>query len=48
MKPADLLSIDALHVPQFMVDVDVHNLLIIDVKELRQGSGCSKVPTPVS
>jgi protein-S-isoprenylcysteine O-methyltransferase Ste14 len=46
-KPADLFSINALRVPQFMVDVNVHELRIIDVKELSHGSGWGTVPTPV-
>jgi protein-S-isoprenylcysteine O-methyltransferase Ste14 len=46
-KPADLFSINALRVPQFMVDVDVHNLSISEVKELSHGSGWGTVPTPV-
>ena len=36
-----------LRVPQFMVDVDVHNLQLIDVKDLPHGSGWGTVPTPV-
>ena len=46
-KPADLFSINALRVPQFMVDVELHNLHIMDVKELSHGSGWGTVPTPV-
>jgi hypothetical protein len=46
-KPADLFSINALRVPQFVVDVDVHNLSISEVKELSHGSGWGTVPTPV-
>lgn len=46
-KPADLFSINALRVPQFMVDVDVHDLRLLDVKELSHGSGWGTVPTPV-
>jgi hypothetical protein len=46
-KPSDLFSINALRVPQFMVDVDVHNLQLIEVKELPHGSGWGSVPTPV-
>jgi hypothetical protein len=46
-KPADLFSINALRVPQFMVDVDVHNMRIIEIKELPHGSGWGTVPTPV-
>ncbi len=46
-KPADLFSINALRVPQFMVDVEVHTMQIMDVRELPHGSGWGTVPTPV-
>ncbi len=46
-NPSDLFSINALRVPQFMVDVDVHNLRLLEVKELPHGSGWGSVPTPV-
>ena len=46
-KPADLFSINALRVPQFMVDVEVHSMQIMDVRELPHGSGWGTVPTPV-
>jgi len=46
-KPADLFSINALRVPQFMVDVDVHNLRVVEIKDLPRGSGWGTVPTPV-
>jgi protein-S-isoprenylcysteine O-methyltransferase Ste14 len=46
-NPSDLFSIDALRVPQFMTDVDVHALRLLDVKELPHGSGWGSVPTPV-
>jgi len=46
-KTADLFSINALRVPQFMVDVDVHNARLLDIKELSHGSGWGTVPTPV-
>ncbi len=45
-KPADLFSINALRVPQFMVDVEVHTMQILEVKELQHGSGWGTVPTP--
>jgi len=45
--PSDLFSINALRVPQFMVDVEVHSMQILDVKELSHGSGWGAVPTPV-
>jgi len=44
---SDLFSINALRVPQFMVDVEVHSMQILDVKELSHGSGWGAVPTPV-
>ncbi|MGE5174687.1 MAG: hypothetical protein ACM3MD_12755, partial [Betaproteobacteria bacterium] len=45
--PFDLFSINALRVPQFMVDVEVHNLKLLEVKDLPHGSGWGSVPTPV-
>ena len=45
--PSDLFSINALRVPQFMVDIDVHNLKLLDIKDLPHGSGWGTVPTPV-
>ncbi len=45
--PADLFAINALRVPQFMVDVEVHTMRLLDVKELPHGSGWGTVPTPV-
>lgn len=46
-SPADLFSINALRVPQFLVDVDVHNMKLVNVKDLAHGSGWGTVPTPV-
>lgn len=45
-SPADLFSINAVRVPQFMLDVDIHNLKLINVKDLPHGSGWGMVPTP--
>jgi protein-S-isoprenylcysteine O-methyltransferase Ste14 len=45
--PEDLFAISALRVPQFMVDVEVHNMQLLDVKDLAHGSGWGAVPTPV-
>ena len=45
--PSDLFSVNALRVPQFMVDVDVHSLRLLEVKDLAHGSGWGTVPTPV-
>ena len=46
-EPSDLFAINALRVPQFMVDVEVHNMKLLDVKDLQHGSGWGTVPTPV-
>jgi protein-S-isoprenylcysteine O-methyltransferase Ste14 len=46
-KPADLFAINAVRVPEFMIDVDIHNLTVLDVKELAHGSGWGSVPTPM-
>lgn len=45
-SPADFFGINALRVPQFMADVDVHELRLIEVRELPHGSGWGSVPTP--
>jgi hypothetical protein len=46
-SPDDLFSINALRVPQFMVDVDVHTVQLFEVKYLAHGSGWRTLPTPV-
>ena len=46
-SPFDLFAINALRVPQFMVDINVHTLRVLDVKELPHGSGWGSVPTPM-
>jgi protein-S-isoprenylcysteine O-methyltransferase Ste14 len=46
-NPSDLFAINALRVPQFMIDVDVHSLKVLDVQELPHGSGWGTVPTPM-
>jgi len=45
-EPSDLFSINALRVPQFMVDVEVHTMKLLEVKDLPHGSGWGTVPTP--
>ena len=42
-----LFAIDAARVPQFFVDVDMHNLMLLDVKDLGPGTGWGRVPTPM-
>ncbi|MBF0559555.1 MAG: isoprenylcysteine carboxylmethyltransferase family protein [Nitrospirae bacterium] len=46
-SPADFFAINTLRVPQFMADVDVHNMQLLDVRDLPHGSGWGSVPTPV-
>ncbi len=43
----DFFSINALRVPQFMVDLEVHTMTVQQVKDLPHGSGWGSVPTPV-
>jgi protein-S-isoprenylcysteine O-methyltransferase Ste14 len=45
-RPYDLLSINAKRTPQFMMDVEMHNLSILDLKDLSQDTGWGAVPTP--
>jgi protein-S-isoprenylcysteine O-methyltransferase Ste14 len=45
--PSDLFAVSALRVPQFLVDVEVHSMKLLDVKDLPHGSGWGTVPTPV-
>jgi len=46
-KSYDVFSISAGRTPEFMVDMDIHNLSIHDLKELPKDTGWGKVPTPV-
>jgi hypothetical protein len=46
-KPYDLFSINARRIPKFMMDVEIHNLSLLDLKDLPQDTGWGKVPTPV-
>ena len=45
-SPTEIFGINALRVPQFMADVDVHELRLLEVRELPHGSGWGSVPTP--
>jgi protein-S-isoprenylcysteine O-methyltransferase Ste14 len=45
--PSDLFAINALRVPQFMLDVEVHTMQLLEIKDLPHGSGWGTVPTPV-
>jgi len=44
--PYDFFSINARRSPQFMADVDVHNLKLLNLKDLSQDTGWGKLPTP--
>ncbi|MBI5741336.1 MAG: isoprenylcysteine carboxylmethyltransferase family protein [Nitrospirae bacterium] len=44
---SDMFSINARRIPQFMIDIDVHELQLIDLKELPGETGWGTVPTPV-
>lgn len=46
-KPYDVFSISAGRTPEFMVDMDIHNLSIRNLKELPKDTGWGKVPTPI-
>jgi hypothetical protein len=44
---SDMFSINAKRIPQFMIDIDIHNLQLLDLKELPGETGWGTVPTPV-
>jgi hypothetical protein len=45
--PSTLSAIDQARVPQFFVDVDMHSLTLLGVKDLGPGTGWGRVPTPM-
>ena len=45
-SPSDLFGINSRRVPLFMTDVDIHNLVMKDVKDLPAETGWGSVPTP--
>jgi protein-S-isoprenylcysteine O-methyltransferase Ste14 len=46
-RPSDILSIDARRVPLFMVDVEIHGLGLLALKDLPKDTAWGTVPTPV-
>ncbi|MBI5849402.1 MAG: isoprenylcysteine carboxylmethyltransferase family protein [Nitrospirae bacterium] len=46
-QPYDLLSINAKRTPLFMVDVEIHGLSLLELKDLPRDTGWGTVPTPV-
>jgi len=46
-SPASLFRIDATRTPQFFADIDIHDLALLQVKDLGAGTGWGLVPTPM-
>jgi hypothetical protein len=46
-KLSDMFSINAMRTPQFMIDIDIQNLQLSDLKKLPRDTGWGTVPTPV-
>jgi hypothetical protein len=46
-EPAALFAVDAVRVPWFYVDVDLHTLTLLGVRDLGPGTGWGRVPTPM-
>jgi len=45
-EPADVFAVSAVRTPDFMVDLDVHSLNILDLKTLPVETAWGRVPTP--
>jgi protein-S-isoprenylcysteine O-methyltransferase Ste14 len=45
-KPCDVFAVNAVRTPDFMVDLDVHSLNVLDLKGLPVETAWGKVPTP--
>lgn len=45
-EPTDVFAVNAIRTPDFMVDLDVHSLNILDLKTLPVETAWGKVPTP--
>jgi hypothetical protein len=46
-RSSSLFAIGAVRVPQFFVDVDMHELTLLQVRDLGPGTGWGRVPTPM-
>jgi protein-S-isoprenylcysteine O-methyltransferase Ste14 len=46
-NPADLFGINVRRSPVFVADVDIHNLVLQDVRDLPAETGWGRVPTPI-
>ncbi len=45
-EPTDVFAVSAVQTPDFMVDLDVHGLNILDLKTLPLETAWGRVPTP--
>ena len=45
-EPTDVFAVSAVRTPDFMVDLDVHSLNILDLKTLPVETAWGRVPTP--
>jgi hypothetical protein len=45
-EPTDVFAVNAVRTPDFMVDVDVHSLNVVDLKTLPVVTAWGRVPTP--
>lgn len=46
-NPADIFGINTRRSPLFVADVDIHNLVLQDVRDLPPETGWGRVPTPI-
>ena len=46
-QPSSLFAVGAVRAPQFFIDVDMHTLTLLEVRELGPGTGWGRVPTPM-
>jgi len=44
---ASLFAINTARIPRFLADVDIHNLALLEMKDLGPGTGWGDVPTPL-
>jgi hypothetical protein len=45
-KPVDVFAVNAVRTPDFMIDLDMHSLSVLDLKPLPVETAWGKVPTP--
>ena len=47
VRPADDFDINVARTPLFVVDVDVHTMVVESLRDLRRETGWGNVPTPM-